>query len=293
MIRNIPYLLACCCLLLPTFALALEVIDDSGRRVQLDQPAQRIVSLAPHTTELLFAAGAGDRVVGVTSYSDYPPEASQRAQVGDSQNINLEAVAALRPDLVVAWQSGNATTQVERLQDLGLTVFYSDPHQLEDVATSLERLGHLAGSDIPARKAAATFRAAYRQLQQRYAQRTPVQVFYEVWYQPLMTVNADHLINQVIRLCGGRNVFASLDTLTPTLSVEAILVAQPEAIIVGATPEHAQDWLQRWHDWPQLPAVQHRQLYSIHPDLLHRQTPRILQGAQLMCEQLERARTAQ
>ncbi|HHJ15941.1 MAG TPA: cobalamin-binding protein [Gammaproteobacteria bacterium] len=270
---------------------ALEVIDDSGRRVQLDQPAQRIVSLAPHTTELLFAAGAGDAVAGVASYSDYPPEARQRAHIGDSQNLNLEAIVALQPDLVVAWQGGNLTAQVERLQNLGLTVFYSDPHAPEDVASNLERLGHLAGSDAVAGKAASAFRDTYRQLQQRYSQRAPVRVFYEIWYQPLMTVNAGHLIDQVIRLCGGRNVFADLDTLTPTVSVEAVLAAQPEVIIVGAIPEQAQDWLQRWQDWPQLPAVQHRQLYDIHPDLLHRQTLRILQGAQLMCEQLEHARS--
>jgi len=234
-------LLACCCLLFPLPGAALDVTDDSGRHVQLEQPARRIVSLAPHATELLFAAGAGDAVVGVASYSDYPPGAGQRTHIGDSQNLNLEAIVALQPDLVVAWQSGNLATQVERLQKLGLSVFYSEPRSAEDIATNLERLGVLAGTETTAGEAATAFRATYRQLQQRYAQRAPVRVFYEIWYQPLMTVNGEHLINQVIHLCGGNNVFAGLDTLAPTVSTEAVLEAQPEVIIVGATAEQAQD----------------------------------------------------
>ncbi len=282
-----------CCLLvlLPVSAPALEVTDDTGQRVHLDKPARRIISLAPHITELLFAAGAGDAVVGAVSYSDYPPEATRLANVGSYESLNLEAIVALQPDLVVAWKSGNSGLQIEQLSRLGLPVFYSEPRRLEDIASNLQRLGRLAASENHANVAAARFSIHYRQLEARYSRAMPVRVFYEIWHRPLITVSGKHLISQVIKLCGGRNIFAGLAALAPTVNPEAVLAANPEVIIASGMATQRPEWLDRWRNWPQIAAVKHRQLYFIPPDLLQRQTPRVLEGAERLCEQLEQARS--
>lgn len=283
---------AWCCLLLflPASATALEVADDTGQHVHLDKPAQRIVSLAPHITELLFAAGAGDVVVGAVNYSDYPPEATRLANVGSAESLNLEAIAALQPDLVVAWKSGNSGLQLEQLGRLGLPVFYSEPRRLEDIASNLKRLGRLAASENSANAAATRFNKHYRQLEARYSRAEPVKVFYEIWHQPLMTVGGQHLISQVIKLCGGHNIFSNLTALAPTVNPEAVLAADPEVIIASGMAAQRPEWLDQWRAWPQLAAVKNRQLYFIPPDLIQRHTPRVLEGAERMCEQLEQAR---
>jgi len=270
----------------------IAVNDDAGRRVVLEKPARRIISLAPHTTELLFAAGAGSRIVGVVSHSNYPPEAQQLPVVGSAGNLSPEAIVARQPDLVVAWKSGNVATQVEQLISLGIPVFYSEPRRLEDIATNLQRLGRLSGTSAVAEAAAREFRADYRQLIHDYSDRTPVRTFYQIWDQPLITVNGAHLISQLITLCGGENIFAALDTLAPVVNREAVLAADPQIIIASGKARERPDWLERWQAWPQLSAVRNQQLYVIDPDLIQRQAPRILGGAKIMCGQIERARQA-
>jgi len=283
-------LFSACFVMPPAQATGIEVEDDAGRLVRLSAPARRIVSLAPHATELLFAAGADDQVVGVAGYSNYPPAARRRPLIGDAGNLNLEAILALQPDLVVAWKSGNVAPQVERLIDLGLSVFYSEPRRLEDIATNLQRLGELAGTRPVATAAAQSFREGYRKLGHEFSHQTPVRTFYQIWHQPLMTVNGEQLINQVIELCGGRNIFAGLQTLAPVVTREAVLAADPQIIIASGRTRERPQWLADWKDWPQLSAVRNHQLYFIEPDLIQRQTPRLLEGAKIMCRQLAQAR---
>jgi iron complex transport system substrate-binding protein len=212
--------------------------------------------------------------------------------VGSAENLNIEAIIALRPDLIVAWESGNAAVQVEKLQAFGIPVFFSEPRRLDDIATNLQRLGRLADSRAAADVAATAFRDAYRSLELDYAGRTPVRTFYEIWHQPLMTVNGQQMINQVITLCGGRNIFAGLETLAPVVSREAVVAADPQAIIASGRAAERPEWLESWRTWPQVSAVKHGQLYVIEADLIQRQTPRLLQGAAIMCRQLENARQA-
>lgn len=271
-------------------AVAVTVHDDLGSPVALPHPAQRIVSLAPHVTEILFAAGAGERVVGAVNFSDWPPAARALPQIGGAGAIDLEGLLALHPDLVVAWQSGNGARLIERLRALGLTVYVSEPRELADIPRTLERLGALAGSTETARRRAEAFRAGLAALETRYRDRAPVRVFYQVWHQPLMTVNGKHLISQVIRLCGGRNVFAELEPLAATVSIEAVLAAQPEVIIASGVGEERPSSLDAWRRWDELPAVRQGQLYALPPDLIQRHSPRILDGAEMMCRQLEQAR---
>lgn len=275
---------------LPAFATGVSVKDDTGREIRLKHAATRIISLAPHITELLFAAGAGDRVVGVVSYSDYPEAATKLPQVGGYTNIDMEAIAALKPDLVVAWKSGNRNAHLDRLTALGVPVYINEPRSLEDVARSLEALGHLAGSDQTAAEAARAFRERLTGLRERYTLQAPVRTFYQVWDRPLTTINGAHLIGDVIRLCGGENIFADLGQLAPNVSAEAVLAANPEAVVASGMGEARPEWLDQWRRWPDLRATQADNLFFIPPAIIQRHTPRILDGATRLCEFLEQAR---
>jgi iron complex transport system substrate-binding protein len=268
----------------------VSVTDDAGRRVVLPAPAQRIVSLAPHVTELLYAAGAGAKLVGAVEYSDFPPAAQALPRVGSSSAVDIEAVAALKPDLVIAWQSSTRAAQYGQLDRLGIPVFVSEPRSLDDIPRTLELLGRLAGTSKVADVAAFDFRTRRDRLAARYAARPPVDVFYQIWDRPPMTVNGEHLISAVMALCGGRNVFAGLAILAPTVTEEAVLAAAPEVIVASGMADSRPEWLDAWRRWRSLPAVARDNLYFIPPERLQRNTPRVLDGAAQMCEQLEQAR---
>ena len=271
-------------------AAGAQVVDDLGRQIELAQPARRIVSLAPHLTELLFSAGAGERIVGTVDYSDYPEPAKRIPRIGSYSHVSIEAVTVLQPDLIVAWQTGNPPRQVDKLRDLGFVVYISEPRRMEDIPSSIERLGHLAGSAAVVGQAAAAFRQRHDALQRRYASLPVVKVFYEIWNEPLMTVNGHHLISDVIRLCGGRNVYRDLPNLVPTVGVESVLYADPEVIIASGMNEQRPEWLEDWRQWRDLRAVKNGNLYFVPPDILQRHTVRILEGAEQMCQALEQVR---
>ncbi|MDY0012944.1 MAG: cobalamin-binding protein [Rhodocyclaceae bacterium] len=277
-------------LLLSGPAAALEIKDDTGTTLRLAHPARRIVSLAPHVTELLYAAGAGDKLVGAVQYSDYPEAAKGVPRVGGYSSPDLETIVALKPDLVVAWKSGNRSAQLERLTVLGIPVYITEPRRLEDVAASLRALGRLAGSETAAEAAARAFETRRKALASRYGQRPKVRMFYQIWDSPLMTVNGQHLISDALGLCGGENVFADLPQLAPTLSVEAVLAANPEAVLASGMGESRPDWLDQWSRWPGLTAATRGNLFFVPPELIQRHTPRILDGAEQLCSFLEQAR---
>lgn len=279
-------------LALPGASTAAEIVvrDDIGRELRLPGPAQRIVSLAPHITEVLFAAGAGEHIVGVVAYSDYPEAARHLPQVGGYSNIDMEAITALRPDLVIAWSSGNRSAHLDKLGALGIPVYVNEARSFEGVARSLEMFGRLAATEAAANTAASAFRARRDALAQRYAGRPPVRMFYQVWAQPLMTINGKHLISDAIRLCGGINVFDDLAPLAPSIGVEAVLAANPEAIVASGMDAARPEWLDEWRRWPELAANAKENLYFIAPELIQRHTPRILDGTAQLCEHLESAR---
>jgi iron complex transport system substrate-binding protein len=265
----------------------VSAIDDAGRTVSLSTPASRIVSLSPHATELLFAAGAGRRVVGVSEYSDYPEAAKKLPLVGSSNAFDIEAIAALKPDLAVVWKSGNSPERVAKLIDLGIPVFYSEPRNFAEIATSLERLGHLAGSETSGRASAAGYRARLEGLKRANEGKTKLRVFYQVWRAPIMTLNGEHLVSQVLRLCGGDNVFGSLPQLAPIVSAEAVLQANPEVIFAG---NDAREVVTSWRRIVTLTAVKRGNLFAANRDWMSRAGPRILDGAQEVCENLDVAR---
>jgi iron complex transport system substrate-binding protein len=265
------------------------VTDASGASIKLAAPARRIVSLAPNITELLFAAGAGDRVVGNVDFGNYPPAAKALPKVG-GYSLDLEAIVALKPDLVMGWESGNAPASISRLRAMGLTVHLSESKRIEDIAGELEQIGKLAGTEATAKAAANAFRERYAALATRFSQRPLVTVFYQIWKQPLMTVNGKQIISDVIRLCGGQNVFANLPALAPNVSVEAVITVNPEVIVASGMDDSRPEWLDDWRRWTTLAAVRRDNLYFVPPDVVQRHTPRILDGAEILCAHLETAR---
>ncbi|SEK23864.1 iron complex transport system substrate-binding protein [Ectothiorhodospira marina] len=268
----------------------MTVTDDKGREVHLEAPARRIISLAPHITENLFAVGAGDQIVGTVNYSDYPQAAEDIPRVGSYKQLDLESILALEPDLVVAWESGNVRAQLERLEALGYPLYFSNPQTFEQLASGLARLGRLSGHVTGGEEAETQVRHTLAELEDRYGQQPPVTVFYQVWDRPLMTLNEEHLISQAIHLCGGENIFGHLDTLVPRLNREVILAADPEAIIGGGMGEDNPQWVEDWRRWSDMTAVQRDNLFFIPPSLIQRPTPRILEGTRMICDFLETAR---
>jgi iron complex transport system substrate-binding protein len=261
---------------------ALSVTDDSGATVTLDAPAQRVVSLAPHVTELLFAAGGGARVVGAVSYSDYPPQAKAIPRVGDNKALDLERIVAMKPDLI------------DRLRALHVPLYFSDPRKLEDIASTMDKLGTLLGTERVAALASGAFRRDLAALRARYAARPTVDVFYQVWDDPLMTLNGQSVVSEVIGVCGGRNVFAGLGEWVPTVSTEAVVAADPEVMVTAVVGETAPagrlPGLDGWRKWTGMTAVARGNLFGIDGDWINRPTARVLMGAEVMCRDLDVAR---
>ena len=278
------------CLVVSQATAAISVRDDAGNIVTLQKPAQRVISLAPHVTEMLFAAGGGERVVGVVKFSDYPEAAKRIPQVGDNRQIDMERVIALKPDLLVVWLHGSAARQLEQLRKLGIPLFYSEPRQLDGIADNLIRLGQLLGTDKEAQQAAVDVRKQLAGLAAQYANRSPVRTFYQVWDKPLYTLNGEHILSDSIRLCGGKNIFAGMTIAAPNVGIEAVLQEDPEAIISGDQRNQTGGGVSLWRPYTTMTAVRRGNLFSIDGDLLNRASPRLIAGTAAMCEKLEQAR---
>jgi iron complex transport system substrate-binding protein len=272
-----------------TAAQPITVTDDRGKQVVLAAPAQRIVALAPSLAELAFAAGAGERLVGVARFSDFPPAAREIPQVGDAARVDYERVVALKPDLILAWKSGNSAADVARLESLGYPAFVSEPARLADVPRLLNAIGALAGTLPAAGKAAAEFEREIRALRGRYAKARTVRVFYQIWHRPLLTVNGAHMISDVIALCGGENVFADVNQLTPSVTLEAVIAAKPEVILGGGSAGGEKEFAAQWRA-SSVPLLRELPAHYINPDHIQRQTPRIVEGTKAVCSALEKVR---
>jgi iron complex transport system substrate-binding protein len=275
----------------PAAQAELVIKDDTGHELRLAKPAQRIVALAPHIAEALFAAGAGDKLVGTVDYSDYPAAAKQVKRVGGYSRIDLEAVVALKPELVIAWESGNNMAQAEKLRSLGLKVYISQPNRMEDIPRQIERYGQLAGTEAIASGEARRFRERLAALQAANAGKPKVRTFYQIWKAPLMTVGGPQIISDAMRICGGENIFGHLTQMAPRVGIESVIEADPEAIVATGMGEAKPEWLDDWHQWKRMTAVRRGNLFHINPDIMQRHTPRILDGTTKLCEQLDVARS--
>ena len=274
----------------PAAHAAISVVDDAGNRVTLQQPARRIISMSPHVTELLFAAGGGNRIVGAMNFSDYPEAAKRIPLVGSNSQIDMERAVALKPDLLIVWQSGNTARQLEQLRSLGVPLFFSEPRKLDDVATSLTRFGQLLGTEAAAQEAAAAYRAQVAALAARHSKRPTVRVFYQIWDKPVYTLSGDHIVSDAIRLCGGANIFAGLKVKAPSVSIEAVMQANPEAIV--GDQQHGPDdaGITIWKPYKTMTAVARDNLFTLNSELLTRAGPRLPEGVAQLCDRLESAR---
>jgi iron complex transport system substrate-binding protein len=268
---------------------AITVVDDSGASVTLNSPAQRIVTLAPHATELVYAAGAGGAIVGVIKGSDFPPDARTRPVVGDATGLDLEQIAVLAPDLIVTWP-WTTPAQVQRLRARGIAVFEADPREIGGIADDIERIGTLAGTDGVAHSSASSLRARLAKLASSRNADAPLDVFYEVSDVPLFTLGGQHLVSKAIAACGGRNVFSQLTLPAPQVSIEAVLAANPQVIIAGTNGAARPPWLDAWRAWPSIDAVRRDALYAVDANLLHRPGPRFIDGIVELCDALADAR---
>jgi ABC-type Fe3+-hydroxamate transport system substrate-binding protein len=287
--KRIQWLLCFFALLSCAGPLLAQVVvrDAENRSVVLAHPAQRIVTLTPHATELVFAAGAGARVVGTVDYSDYPPAARRIPHIGSLVGVSLEAVLRLQPDLVVAWKDGSQPQFLQRLRDQGVAVYVSRPSRLDDVAREILALGQLSATPLPAARAAAGYRARLAQLSVRYARRAPLTVFYQISDAPLFTVSDASFIGPVLKLCGGRNVFGALTMPAPQVSREAVVAARPQVMLAANLKD-----LALWDRWKSLPAVAHGTRYAVNTDLASRPGPRLADAAEAICATLDDARRA-
>jgi iron complex transport system substrate-binding protein len=272
-------------------AAEVKVVDDAGNTVVLAQPAQRIVSLAPHITEQLFAIGAGARIVGTTEYSDYPAAARTIPRVARAHNVDLERIAAAHPDLIIIWGTGFPPPVIAAVKRLGVPVYINEPGAIESIATSMERLGALLAHP-EADQVAAAFRARVSALRAQYAGRRQVAVFYQIWSEPLMTLGGRHVLSEGIRICGGRNVFEGLAPIAPQVSIEAVVAAQPEIIVTAEPDARPSGALDIWRRFPQIPAVAHDQLVTLDANRINRHTPRMVAELALLCARIDAARAA-
>lgn len=266
---------------------AVEAVDALGRSVRLAKPAGRIVSFAPHVTELLFAVGAGAKIVGAVEHSDYPEAAKRIPRVGSNVAADLERIVAMRPDLIIAWLHGASMKQLERLRSTGIPVYFSDPRTLEAIVRDGERLAALAGTEREAAPWAAQFRQRHEQLRLRYSHRASVKVFYQVWAKPIYTLNGEHFVSDVLAACGAKNVFGALAAVAPVVDTEAVLGANPQ-VIAGAMP--AAQLQAQWRPWRELEAVRLENIFGIDADRMHRAGPRAIDAAEALCERIDEAR---
>ncbi|MGC9421720.1 vitamin B12 ABC transporter substrate-binding protein BtuF [Vibrio sp.] len=247
--------------------------------------AERIISLAPHATELAFAAGLGDKLIAVSEFSDYPEQAKMLPTVANFQAINIERIVRLQPDLVIAWPEGNALRELEKLTRLGIPIFYSHPKQLLDIADEIEQLSHYAKNPAVGLQAAKDFRQQLDQLHQRYAHLAPTRYFYQLSEKPIITLAQDNWPSEIFRVCGGENVFQNSPSPYPQVSIEQVLLAQPEVIF---TSQHAMRDGTMWNKWrEQLMVGKPSYIWPLNPDWLNRPTPRTLMAIEQVCGYFE------
>jgi len=264
-------------------AIALQQAD--GSQLLLHKPARTIITLSPHLAELAFAAGVGERVVAVAEYSNYPAAAAQLPRVGDAFRLDLERIISLKPDLVIAWQSGNPALAVAQLQKLDLTTWVIEIRQPKEIASILEQMGNAGGNPERGKQAADQARLRLQEIVQAGTGKARVSFFYQIAAQPLFTLNGQHLVSQSLALCGGENVFADESVLAPQIDLESVIVLDPE-VMFAAVGDGQTDPLAAWQQWPRLQAVKNQRLYTLPADEINRATPRMLDAVATACSLL-------
>lgn len=257
-----------------------------------DKQPLRIVALAPHIVEMLFEIGVGEQIVGTVEYADFPEAANAIPRIGGYYGMQVEKILALKPDLIFSWESGNKTTDIEQLKRLGLKIIYSQPDRIDDVATELRYFGNLVNESHKAELAATRFEKKLAKIRALNINKQPIKVFYQLWPEPMMTINKSTWIHQLVEICQGINVFANNPTDYPQISIENVMVAQPELIIIPDEKSKKVQPKVQWQNWPEIPAVKASAFIHVNADLLHRFSTRMLNGVENMCSKIDKTRSA-
>ncbi len=265
---------------------AIVISDDTGQRVSLPHAPRRIISLAPSATEMLFAAGLGDRVVATVEYSDEPPAATQVPRIGDVTAVDIERLVAMHPDLAVVWPGGGNPAQTDKIARLGIPIYRQQVNRLAELPASLRRLGALASDKSVADRAARNLEEVLARLARQYGGGKHPTVLLEVWNRPLYTVGGTHLMSDALTLCGGRNVFADLKELGPVISTEAVIARNPDIIVAAAPPGEGASWLEEWKRFGSLNAVRNRRLISFEDQRFVRLGPSVVSATEGLCKAL-------
>lgn len=275
--------------LLPAASFAQETTQQTTK-----QGAQRIISLAPHLTEMVYSSGAGDKLVGVVKYSDFPEAAKGQPIVGSYNGINIEKIIELQPDLVLAWRSGNRLQDYERLQSLkkqlGFQLFESEVEALEDIPKLIAKIGDLAGTQQVANVEAQRLQAQLDQVSQTYQHQTAVTTFYQIWNKPLITMGKKQFISQGIERCGGRNIFEDLGSLTGQVAIETVLIRDPQVLLMGGRESFQQEWIKTWQNLSQMQAVKNNHVFLLNNSLYQRPTARFIEALPALCKKIDQAR---
>ncbi len=273
-----------------TGAANITLRQANGETLTLAGPAKRIITLAPNLAELIFAAGAGNQLKAVVEYSRFPTEVAQLPRVGDAFRIDLERILEYEPDLVIAWKSGNSQTALQKLKQLGITVWQIEITRPGDIAEVVENMSRAAGTEAQGVAVARQLQDRLAHLRQQNSNKTPVDYFYQIATRPLYTVNGRHIISHSLEICGGVNVFSDLPALAPQISRESVFLANPQAMIAPETPGGAPA-LQDWQEWPMLQAVENNSMIYLPADEISQATPRLLDSIELACKLLDEIRT--
>ncbi len=261
---------------------AIALPQAGGQELVLESTARSLVALSPHLTELVFAAGAGEKLAATVAYSDHPPDARDLPRIGDAFRIDTEQIHLISPDLVLAWQTGNPPEAIDHLAGLGIAVWVVEIRYPEGIPRTIELIGRATGTTEPAERAARALRATISGLGERYAGLQPVRYFYQISARPLYTVNGEHLISRALELCAGENVFSGLPGLAPQIGLEAVLLADP-LLLMAPEIEGQPDPLSQWEEWPRLQAVRQGNRLLLPADAISRATPRFFDAVELAC----------
>nr|WP_268820420.1 cobalamin-binding protein [Paraglaciecola sp. G1-23] len=266
-----------------TKALSKELTNEQKQKL-------RLIALAPHIVESLYEIGAGEQIIGTSEHADFPAAAKDILRVGNYASLQIEKILQLKPDIILAWQTGNPMSDIARLEKYNFKVIYSKPVRLEDVATELTMLGELTGRQLQAKKAGDKYLSRLNNLRDQYAGQSSISLFYELWSRPLRTVAGQAWPQQQIELCGAENPFKNAQDDYPSIGLEQVVANMPQAIIQPSQHGSENPDSINWRQWQSIPAAKHDFIFSLNADKVHRMTSRMLDEVQVMCEQIDKAR---
>ena len=287
-------MLALAMLIRPAVAADWQVHDDLGQLLTLPAPPQRIVSLSPGATAMLFAAGGGARIVGTPEFSVEPEAARTIARIGDSHGFDLERILALHPDLIIAWTGGAAEAQLLPFEHAGLPVYHHRVARLDDIPAAIQRLGALLHTEDEAHRSASALAGRIAAIRARYQRASAPRLLLQVWDRPIYTLGGGQVISDAAEACGYTNVYAELRDAAPAVSLESIAARDPDVILVLATDERtAQQWIEHWQAFPALRAVKNKRVISFLDPRLSRMGPEVISATEALCTTLATGVTPQ